>query len=133
MPSEKELAARQRHRATDKARRKAGTHTAYYILHDSRKSDRKKGLENDLTQEIVQALIGQPCTACGDMESKMSLDRIDNTLGHTQANVLPCCYRCNMIRRHMPFEAWRQLFPVLRSVRESGAFGDWLSKSPLQG
>ena len=55
----------------------------------------------------------------------MSLDRVDNSLGHTKANVIACCIRCNFIRGTMPYEAWRCLIPGVRRAYKLGLFGTW--------
>lgn len=58
----------------------------------------------------------------------MTLDRKDNTIGHVQSNVVPACYRCNLTRGDMPYEAWVYLIDGMRLAREAGAFGNWKSK-----
>jgi hypothetical protein len=101
---------------------------ATYILKDSRAVDRRKGRENDLSKEFIERLISEGCVYCGDHALKMTLDRRDNGLGHTQKNCIPCCFRCNLIRRDMPYQAWIQLAVVVRKLRENGDFGDWAVK-----
>ena len=108
-----------------KEERKSGKFTAKYILTDSRKSDRKRGLENDLDIKFVAEMIADPCAYCGSTSDPMSLDRIDNSVGHLKANVNPSCRRCNWIRRDMPFEAWQAFLPTLKFVREQGLFEGW--------
>ena len=110
-----------------KERRAAGLDRDKYIVDDSRASDKKKGRENDLDRTFVAALIANPCSYCGGTELPMTVDRIDNTLGHIRTNVVPACFRCNLIRRDMPYEAWLTFSPVLRSLVETRGFGDWLS------
>ena len=70
-------------------------------------------------------MITQPCSYCLDTEAKMTLDRIDNTIGHTQANVVPACLRCNVTRGSMPYEAWKVVSLGMKSARELGLFGAW--------
>ncbi len=55
----------------------------------------------------------------------MTLDRKDNTLGHVMSNVVPSCYRCNMFRRDMPYEAWLIMAITMREVADRGLLGDW--------
>ena len=55
----------------------------------------------------------------------MTLDRIDNEIGHVFANVVGSCVRCNLIRRHMPYAAWMCIVPGLRKAREEGLFQGW--------
>jgi hypothetical protein len=99
-----------------------------FVLWDSRKSDRKKGRDNDLDIGFVTELLERPCSYCESREMKMTLDRVDNTLGHLQSNVVPACFRCNIIRRDMPSSAWAEFVPVLKEVTKKGLFGEWCSK-----
>jgi hypothetical protein len=55
----------------------------------------------------------------------MTLDRKDNSIGHLLDNVVPCCIRCNYIRRDMPFEAWLIVATGIRKAKELGLFGTW--------
>jgi hypothetical protein len=100
-----------------------------WIVQDSRKSDRKHGFKNDLTLEFVSSLIKHGCSYCGETELKMTLDRVDNSIGHLQSNVVPACIRCNFMRRDMPYAAWYELMPTLREIRQKGLFGDWTGRA----
>lgn len=104
--------------------RQDNTQRAKFIVRDSRKTDKKRNLENDLTIEWVQDAISRGCFYCGSME-KMSLDRKDNSIGHVKDNLIPACWRCNYIRRDMPIDAWLLLTPMIRQIHEWGLFGDW--------
>lgn len=93
---------------------------------DSRAQDKAKGRKNDLTKPFIEAAISEGCTYCGSNDRMlMTLDRIDNALGHLTSNVLPACERCNIVRRDMPFEAWLLVVPGMRAAQESGLLGDW--------
>ena len=100
-----------------------------FIWTDSRKTDRKKGRENDLTKEFIEEQISKGCSYCGETELRMTMDRIDNNLGHMQDNVVPACIRCNYIRGTVPYEAWLCLKPGLRRARKQGLFGDWTGQT----
>ena len=95
------------------------------ILFNSRQQDRRSGLSNDLDKDFILETIQKGCFYCGESEIKMTLDRIDNTKGHTKDNVLPACSRCNYIRKEMPFDAWLVVAPGMRRAREQGLFGDF--------
>jgi len=114
---------RERQKLTNRARRR--THVAECIFVDCRVSDRKKGRDNDLDLEFVRKIIAQPCAYCGETEIRISLDRIDNALGHTKANVIQACERCNYFRRDMPYDAWLVIARAMRRARKKGLFGDW--------
>jgi hypothetical protein len=98
------------------------------IIEDCRASDRKKGLVGfDLDHEFVRSLIANGCRYCGLTNLRMTLDRVDNELAHTRANVVPCCIRCNYIRGSMPYAAWVHIVPAIREAVALGLFGDWRS------
>lgn len=98
---------------------------AMYLIKDCKKCDKKRGLDCDLNKDVVETLIASPCTYCGDTDSIKTLDRIDNAVGHLLSNVVCSCIRCNMIKRDMPHDAWLEITPVIRRLREEGRFGDW--------
>ena len=114
---------RERIRLAAKHRRR--TNVAAAILVDAKKADKKRGRQNDLSLDFVEGAVASGCAYCGETELRMTLDRIDNTLGHTKANTVPACERCNYIRRDMPYAAWYFLLPAIRAAREAGLFGDW--------
>ena len=118
----KEWAAKRR------VQRASGENTASFIMWDSRRIDKRKGRKNDLTKEFIESLISQPCSYCGETNLRMTLDRIDNQLGHLQTNVIPACIRCNYARGDIPYEAWKGLIPGLRKARRIGAFGVWTGR-----
>jgi hypothetical protein len=113
------------------ADRKLPELAARYILMDTRQTDKRKGMTNDLTLQFIEVMIESGCSYCGDHESRISLDRIDNSIGHIQSNVNPCCRRCNLLRRDMPYEAWINFIPVVRTVASQGLFGSW-NAGPLK-
>ena len=96
-----------------------------FILYDSRKSDKNNGRENDLDYNFIVTEIEKGCKYCGQSEGVMTLDRVDNSVGHLKSNVEPACMRCNYIRKDMPYEAWKIIVPSIKEARESGAFGNW--------
>ena len=112
-------------KAREYQRRWAARHPENVILQSSRQSDRKKGFENDMDAAFIKELIGNPCTYCEGTRVKMSLDRVDNSLGHLKTNVVHACIRCNYTRGSMPHEAWLLLAPAMREAREQGLFGNW--------
>ncbi len=108
-----------------KERRARGEIVEIFLLEDCRRIDRKKGIKSDLDSEYIAEIIKDGCAYCGDIESRIGLDRIDNSLGHMKGNVNACCMRCNLIRRDMPYEAWLIVAPTMKIARESKAFGNW--------
>jgi len=77
-------------------------------LNEIRLSAKDRGLEFDLTEADVAALIPLPCCYCG-AEGPNGLDRVDSELGYEPGNVAPCCIQCNKAKaRHTrgDFLAW---------------------------
>lgn len=99
---------------------------ARFILADSKKNDKKNGRNNNLTTEfIIEKLSCGQCSYCGDTESKLTLDRIDNSLGHLIDNVEVSCNFCNTIRGNMPYDAWIHIAPSVKSAKDLGLFNFW--------
>ena len=99
------------------------------VLQDCRAADRKKGRpRGDLDLEFVREQLGKGCQYCGESEIRITLDRVDNKLGHVKSNVVPACIRCNYMRGSMPYGAWINIVPAVRNTRELGLFGDWRSQ-----
>lgn len=109
--------------------RKSNQKTEVFIYADCRKYDRKHGLDNDLDLEYIAALIGNGCMYCGERNLRMTLDRIDNSLGHIKSNVNPACIRCNYLRRDMPYAAWVIIAYAVRQAASRGAFGRWTGRT----
>jgi hypothetical protein len=124
----RERYVKKKHIINERTRVKRRTDRAATILSDARKADRKKGFEvaqDYVDYGIIEQLIKLPCTYCGETAIQMTLDRIDNTLGHTKSNVLPACIRCNLMRRSMPYEAWLVVVESVKKARELNLFGAW--------
>lgn len=108
--------------------RKNNIDTARWILADSKKAAKRKGLEHNLTYEDISRLASGPCSYCGESEIRMTLDRVDNEGGYTEGNVRAACIRCNYTRRHMPYEAWLEVAKGMRRARRAGLFGSWTGR-----
>ncbi len=109
--------------------RAAGVDVARFILREARRSDTLRGQTCDLSKQEIELLISQGCQYCGERDLRMTLDRIDNSKGHTRDNVVPACIRCNYARRDMPYEAWLCLTEGMRRARELGLFKGWTGRT----
>ena len=111
-----------------KLKRQDPAKRANVIAVDTRASDKKFNREYNLTVDIIRSLINRPCSYCGESELQMTLDRINNEIGHIESNVVSACIRCNLIRKAMPHAAWLCLLPGLKEAREKGLFGSWIGR-----
>lgn len=83
----------------------------------------KRGLVWEITLQDWKVLSKENCHYCGDAPGNFhkggygryggyaysGLDRVDNSMGYTLANVVPCCKKCNHAKSHYPVEeflAW---------------------------
>lgn len=84
-----------------------------------RLTDRKRGLQCDITIDQFRELITNGCVYCGDTE-KVGLDRIDNSVGHIISNVVPCCYSCNTARnKNFTHQEMIIIGRAIKEVKES--------------
>ena len=64
-----------------------------------RSMDKQRGFDDSKTvsgQWLLDNIVYQPCVYCGKQGiGKVGANRIDNSKGHTQDNVEPCCPSCN--------------------------------------
>lgn len=66
--------------ARKKTRRKTDAGRAYDLWAVYKKTDKIKGLTNDLTPEIILEMVSDGCIYCGDT-NRIGLDRLDNNIG----------------------------------------------------
>lgn len=64
------------------------------------RSEMKSKLVFDISYELFVDLIHDNCFYCGQSanEKRNGVDRIDNTLGYSKENVVPCCFKCNQLK-----------------------------------
>lgn len=98
---------------------------ARWIMVDSKQIATKKGLNHTLNKKMVERIIASGCKYCGEKKLKMTLDRINNSLGYTKNNIHCACIRCNYARRDMPYRAWLCLIRGMKTARLKNLFGDW--------
>jgi len=88
--------------------------------------DRIKGLKNDLTKKFVKDKLAQgKCDYCEESNLRLTLDRINNDIGHFQSNCNVACIRCNLWKQDMPQVAWEKIVPHFKYARLENKFGNW--------
>lgn len=86
--------------------------------------DKSFGFFDTIDKEQALLKMKEPCFYCGK-EHSLGLDRIDNTLGHSDDNVRPCCEKCNNILGDIPDEAKLLLKVGLTEIRKQGLLETW--------
>lgn len=109
-----------------KAERQAYFESAKGRFAFGRRHARYRGIEWHLTlSEYEQLMSGASCTYCrGIIKSTgVGLDRIDNSLGYSIENVVPCCGSCNGIRNDfLSFDEMKFVMGALIEYRRNRAF-----------
>lgn len=95
-----------------------------YRLGSYKHFDKKRNLEFDLTLDwFLENIYNKPCFYC-HCSFPSGCDRIDNNLGHTKANVIPCCDLCNTTRMdNFTHEEMIEIGKVIHSIRIKRSFG----------
>lgn len=74
---------------------------AIVLLKYYRVSDRKKGREFSITKEwLINNIMNRQCFYCDDTY-RIGCERLDNNIGHTIENCVPCCSVCNSVRSNI--------------------------------
>jgi hypothetical protein len=71
-----------------------------YLYHGYVAKDKKRWQETDITPLYVKEMIQSECAYCWS-KNQIGLDRIDNNVGHTIENCIPCCSICNGVRSNI--------------------------------
>lgn len=64
-------------------------------------SAKARGIEMELDFSTFSEIVSLPCSYCGDSESKIGIDRINNSIGYTRENSVACCRSCNYMKKDM--------------------------------
>jgi len=61
---------------------------------------KKRSHQFTLTFEDYLKLSSRACEYCGDRSVRNGIDRKDNSVGYTSENSVPCCSKCNLMKRN---------------------------------
>jgi hypothetical protein len=59
-----------------------------------------RNLVFDLSKEDFKSITSDSCYYCGEFDSRIGIDRSDNTKGYTLENCVPCCATCNHMKKN---------------------------------
>lgn len=76
-----------------------------------KRSAKVRGYSFELEEKTFREIITKPCRYCGDRYTQCKktttsngafyytgIDRLDNTVGYTKNNCVPCCAKCNRMK-----------------------------------
>ena len=121
---------------TAKSRRlPPGISTFKLVLYMYKKAAAERGHCFSLSESRFYALTQMPCSYCGcppatlrTVKSKHGtflyngVDRIDNTIGYLESNVVPCCKLCQYAKRHLRVEVFLEWAKRLVAFQEQHPF-----------
>lgn len=70
------------------------------VLKYYRRNAKDRGIDFEITKETIEKYWEDDCYYCEESKRR-GLDRVDNTKGYTEDNVVPCCEMCNWMKRDM--------------------------------
>lgn len=94
----------------DQSRRRG---TLNYKYSEYKKAAKDSNREFSLTKEDFMVYWQKPCFYCGRLIETIGLDRIDNHLGYIETNVIPCCIRCNKMKKDMEYNKFIELCKLI--------------------
>lgn len=65
---------------------------------------KQRGISFSLTRDEFETFWQKPCSYCGDAIKSIGIDRVDNDVGYTIENCIPCCERCNKMKLQLGFD-----------------------------
>jgi len=72
-----------------------------------RRNAKTRNLVWALTNEETRNLINSACHYCGFNSAPIGIVRIDNTIGYTRNNSVPCCRFCNFGKHTSTFDEFK--------------------------
>lgn len=106
---------KERHREQNRERGRAyyaktGYKSTRARIASLRDSAKKRGLPFELPEMLAWDLVTDACYYCAAKTDRPNgIDRVDNTLGYVEGNVVTACRRCNVAKNDMSvaeFLAW---------------------------
>lgn len=92
----------------------------------ARNHSKIRGHPFTLTFEAYTKIVENPCYYCEEkLWSKpgqygSSLDRIDNSVGYVEGNILPCCWNCNCARNAVyTVDEWKVGIKAIQEFRRT--------------
>lgn len=91
----------------DNPEKKRVSDKSYAVRHNYEtysKNAAARGYPFLLTREQFNSIVRGVCSYCGEGCERIGIDRVDNDIGYTPSNSIPCCKRCNWMKHDMSRE-----------------------------
>lgn len=73
-------------------------HTLNGQYHEYKKSAKRRNLTFNLIESDCLQYFNTLCYYCNNPIKGIGIDRVDNEIGYELSNLVPCCYRCNIMK-----------------------------------
>ena len=92
-----------RYRSSDGGRAKKVSRSSRpeYRYYQYKRDAGRRGIEFNLTFDQFMVLWRKPCTYCTSSIETIGIDRVNNSVGYVEANIVPCCKICNKMKLDM--------------------------------
>lgn len=105
------------HNASRKLPNEEGGFNAIYTSYV--KNAKNRGLHFDISRRRFKKIIAENCVYCGSGPSNLfargptiykynGIDRVDNSLGYMEGNIVSCCKYCNRAKQDAPVEEFME-------------------------
>lgn len=64
-------------------------------------SAKERSIDFNISIDSFKKLVSGSCNYCGTTDGAIGIDRVDNSSGYTEANVVSCCSSCNYFKHTM--------------------------------
>lgn len=88
----------QEHKTEIRARTNKHRFTLNGQYHEYKKSAKRRNITFLLSESDCIPFYNTICYYCGDKTNGIGIDRLDNKIGYEMDNLVPCCYRCNIMK-----------------------------------
>ena len=69
----------------------------------------RRGKQFSLSEKEFFRMITEPCFYCGELDGYNGVDRVDNSIGYTDSNCVPCCKNCNSMKNGVTVDMARKI------------------------
>jgi len=95
-----------------------------------KKGAKERGLIYNLSNDFFEKITSSNCFYCGVIPSQLSkrngheyfyngIDRVNNSIGYIEENVVPCCVFCNKAKRDLDIEVFTKWVKRLSEYQNS--------------
>lgn len=82
-------------------------------------ASRRKYIFELTLKDFIILITDKKCFFCNKKCDKMGIDRIENTIGYKNGNVIPCCKDCNMMKGKLSYQQFIKLCSMISKTHRN--------------